>query len=94
MNKSALYKLIVNRVYLGEAVHKGTSYPGEHAAIVSRDLRDRARAVLQENPRVRAGRSRAKAPSLLRGLLFGADGRALSPTHTRKKGRRYRYYIS
>ncbi|WP_431304015.1 recombinase family protein [Sediminicoccus sp. BL-A-41-H5] len=93
-DKSALYKLLVNRVYLGEAVHKGTSYPGEHAGIVSQELWDRVHAILQESPRVRAGRSRGKAASLLRGLLFGADGRALSPTHTRKKGRLYRYYVS
>ena len=32
--KGVVYKLLVNRVYLGEAVHKGTSYPGEHAAII------------------------------------------------------------
>jgi DNA invertase Pin-like site-specific DNA recombinase len=93
-DKSALYKLLVNRVYLGEAVHKGTSYPGEHAGIVSQELWDRVHAVLQEGPRVRGGRSRGQAASLLRGLLFGADGRALSPTHTRKKGRLYRYYVS
>jgi DNA invertase Pin-like site-specific DNA recombinase len=28
-DKGAVYKLLVNRVYLGEAVHKGKSYPGE-----------------------------------------------------------------
>jgi site-specific DNA recombinase len=93
-DKSALYKMLVNRVYLGEAVHKGTSYPGEHAGIVSQELWDRVHAILQESPRVRAGRSRGQSASLLRGLLFGADGRALSPTHTRKKGRLYRYYVS
>jgi DNA invertase Pin-like site-specific DNA recombinase len=93
-DKGAVYKLLVNRVYLGEAVHKGTSYPGEHAGIVPRELWDRAHAVLQESPRVRAAKNRANAPSLLRGLLFGPDGRAMSPTHTRKKGRLYRYYVS
>jgi hypothetical protein len=30
----------------------------------------------------------------LKGLLFGPDGAAMSPTHTRKAGRLYRYYIS
>jgi len=43
---------------------------------------------------LRKALSRGQAASLLRGLLFGADGRALSPTHTRKKGRLYRYYVS
>jgi site-specific DNA recombinase len=30
----------------------------------------------------------------LRGLLYGPDGAAFSPTHTRKGGRLYRYYVS
>lgn len=93
-DKSALYKLLVNRVYIGEAVHKGTAYPGEHDAIIPRDLWDRVHAVLAESPRVRAAQSRQRAPALLRGLLFGPDGRAMSPSHTRKRGRLYRYYVS
>ncbi|WP_338928763.1 recombinase family protein [Roseomonas mucosa] len=93
-NKGAVYKLLVNRTFLGEAVHKGTSYPGEHAGIVPRELWDRAHAIMTESPRVRGAKNRANAASLLRGLLFGPDGRAMSPTHTRKKGRLYRYYVS
>jgi site-specific DNA recombinase len=93
-DKGAVYKLLNNRVYLGEAVHKGQSFPGEHAAIVPREVWDRVHDVLQESPRSRAGRSRAQTPALLRGLLFGSDGRALSPSHTRKGGRLYRYYVS
>ncbi len=93
-DKGAVYKLLVNRTFLGQAVHKGTSYPGEHAAIIPRELWDRVHAILQESPRARGAKNRATAPALLRGLLFGPDGRAMSPTHTRKKGRLYRYYVS
>ncbi|MBW6398891.1 recombinase family protein [Roseomonas sp. HJA6] len=93
-DKGAVYKLLVNRTFLGEAVHKGTSYPGEHAAIIPRDLWDRVHAIMVESPRARAAKNRATAPALLRGLIFGPDGRAMSPTHTRKKGRLYRYYVS
>jgi DNA invertase Pin-like site-specific DNA recombinase len=93
-DKGALYKLLVNRVYVGEAVHKGTSHPGEHVAIISQTLWDRVHAILQESPRERGAKNRAGAPSLLRGLLFGPDGRAMSPTYTRKGGRLYRYYVS
>ena len=32
IDKSFLYRMLNNRVYIGEAVHKGTSYPGEHKA--------------------------------------------------------------
>jgi site-specific DNA recombinase len=95
LDKGVLYRLLNNRVYIGEAVHKGTSYPGEHEPIIDHALWDQVHAVLRVSPRTRAGRARAQTPALLRGLLFGSDGAAMSPTNTRKKGGRlYRYYIS
>src|SRR5262245_2734628 len=39
--KGAVYKVLANRVYLGEAVHKGVAYPGEHAAIIDQRAWDR-----------------------------------------------------
>ncbi|WP_419900862.1 hypothetical protein [Roseomonas sp. USHLN139] len=50
--------------------------------------------MLQISPRARSNQNRAQAPALLKGLIFGVDGRALSPTHTRKNGRLYRYYVA
>ena len=94
IDKGFLYKLLTNRVYVGEAVHKGTAYPGEHQAIVTRALWDKVHAVLQESPRKRAADTRTTAPALLKGLIFGPTGCAMSPTHTRKGGRLYRYYVS
>jgi DNA invertase Pin-like site-specific DNA recombinase len=94
LDKTLLYRILRNRVYLGEAVHKGTSYPGEHEAIIDRKLWDQVHSILKESPRKRANNSRAQTPALLKGLLFGPDGAAMSPTHTRKSGRLYRYYIS
>jgi hypothetical protein len=86
--------MLNNRAYIGEAVHKGESYPGEHDAIIDRETWDRVHAILQESPRKRAARTRADTPALLKGLLFGPDGAAFSPTHTRKGDRLYRYYVS
>jgi DNA invertase Pin-like site-specific DNA recombinase len=94
LDKGDVYKLLNNRTYVGEAAHKGQIYPGEHQGIVPRQLWDRAHAVLQISPRSRAAQYRQHAPALLKGLLYGTDGRALSPTHTRKKGRLYRYYVA
>lgn len=85
---------MINRVYIGDAVHKGVPYPGEHQAIIDRNLWDQAHAILKQSPRRRAASARAQTPALLKGLLFGPDGAAMSPTHTRKAGRLYRYYIS
>jgi hypothetical protein len=43
---------------------------------------------------VRANDTRARVPFLLKGLVDGSDGRALTPWFTRKKnGRLYRYYL-
>ena len=94
IDKKYLYRMLNNRAYIGEAVHKGESYPGEHDAIVDRETWDKVHAILQESPRKRAARTRAEMPALLKGLLFGPDGAAFSPSHTRKGGRLYRYYIS
>ncbi len=46
-----------------------------------------------ESPRMRACHSRASTPALLKGLLFGPSGRAMSPAHTRRGGKLYRYYV-
>jgi hypothetical protein len=74
-------------------LYPDSEYPGEHAAIVSQSLWDKAQSILRESPRVRACRSRASTPALLKGLLFGPSGRAMSPTHTRRGGKLYRYYV-
>jgi site-specific DNA recombinase len=93
-DKGALYHLLNNRTYLGLAVHKGTAYPGEHAAIVDQDLWDKVHAILADNARTRSANTRAQTPALLKGLIFGPTGAAMSPTHTRKRNRLYRYYVS
>jgi DNA invertase Pin-like site-specific DNA recombinase len=94
IDKKFIYRMLNNRVYIGQAVHKGTSYAGEHKAIVDRDIWDKVHAILTESPRKRAANTRANTPALLKGLLYGPDGAAFSPTHTRKGGRLYRYYVS
>jgi len=94
VDKGYIYKVLKNRVYVGDAVHKGTAYPGEHQAIIDRPLWEKVHTIMQESPRKRAGHSRAQTPALLKGLIFGPTGCAMSPTHTRKGGRQYRYYVS
>ncbi len=94
IDKGFLYKLFRNRVYLGEAVHKGTSYPGEHEAIIDQSLWGKVHSILEVNYRQRAVKTRAQTPCLLKGLIFTETGIAMTPTHTRKGDRLYRYYIS
>jgi site-specific DNA recombinase len=93
-DKGAIYKTLNLRTYLGVVTHQGKVYPGEHQAIVPQDLWDRAHDIMRDSPRIRANQSRRQTPALLRGLIFGPDGRALSPTHTRRRGKLYTYYVS
>lgn len=94
VDKGFLYKLLNNRVYVGEAVHKGTAYPGAHAGIVDPDAFVRVQTILAANGRVRAAATRAATPALIKGLIFTAAGRAMTPHHTKKGSRLYRYYVS
>jgi DNA invertase Pin-like site-specific DNA recombinase len=93
-DKGYLYRLLNNRVYLGEAVHKGVSHRGEHDAIVPGDLWNKVHAILSENWRTRANHARTATPAPLKGLIRCAEhGCAMTPSYTRKKGRQYRYYV-
>jgi len=94
IDKGFLYKLLNNRVYIGEAVHKGTGFPGEHKAIIDQGLWDRVHGILKESPRKRAANTRAQTPALLKGLIFNEAGIAMTPTATKKGSRLYRYYTS
>jgi DNA invertase Pin-like site-specific DNA recombinase len=94
MSKNFLYRMLNNRAYIGEAVHKGTGYAGEHERLIDQRTWEQVQSILKESPRVRANNTRAETPALLKGLLYGPDGAAFSPTHTRKGDRLYRYYVS
>ena len=92
--RGALYHMLRNRIYLGEIVHKEESYPGEHDAIVDRDLWEQVQQRLAANRIERRSGFGAREASLLGGLLFDAEGRRLTPSHANKRGKRYRYYVS
>lgn len=92
--RGMLYYILKNRAYIGEAIHKGKSYPGEHTAIVEQAIFDKVQALISANRRDHIAKSRTKDPSLLAGLVYDHYGRRLSPSHTNKNGLRYRYYIS
>jgi site-specific DNA recombinase len=95
IDKGLIYKLLNNRIYLGELSHKDQWYQAEHAPIVDRDLWGSVHAILAVNRRTRSNMTRATTPFLLKGLVFGNDGHALTPWHSTKKttGKRYRYYL-
>ena len=75
-------------------MHKGTAHPGEHAAIIDQNLWDKVHGLISDSPHKRGTRPNGRAPAILKGLLFGPTGAAMTPVHTRKRGRLYRYYVT
>lgn len=93
-SRGGLYEVLRNRLYLGEIAHKDQSYPGEHEAIIDSDLWEAVQACRRLNTRGERTRRTAKAPSLLAGKIFLETGDRLTPSHTVKGHRRYRYYAT
>ena len=92
--RGGVLHLLKNRIYLGEIVHRGVSYPGEHEPIVPKGLWDAVQAKLATRDHAGDRAMRSLSPSLLVGLLHDGLGRRMSPSHANKQGKRYRYYIT
>lgn len=92
--RGGLAHLLQNPVYVGEVRHKDQRFPGEHRAIMERDLWDKVQQILDANRRDHVLGTRAEHPSLLAGMLFDEQGKGLTTTHTVRGSRRYRYYVS
>jgi hypothetical protein len=91
--RGPLAHLLRNRFYIGEVLFKGEVLVGEQPAIIDRDLFDAVQAKLTEQVGSHNA-SRAKSEALLLGRIFDDRGHRMSPSHVRKRGVRYRYYIS
>ena len=91
IDKALIYKLLHNRVYLGEIGHKGQWHPGKHEAIIEKDAWDTAQQLLIQNQQTRGNQHRATVPFLLKGIVFSQDGNAMTTWSTVKKktGKRY-----
>lgn len=96
IDRGLIYKILHNRTYLGELRHKEKWYAGKHSPIIDQALWDDVHSILATNAHKRGNHTRAKIHFLLKGMVFGEDGRALTCWSSTKKksGRRYRYYIS
>ncbi len=93
-SRGALYTLLKNPIYIGKVTHQAKRYEGQHTALLETALWDKVQARLNENRHKHHARKSVNDPSLLAGLLFDDNGHPLSPSHTRKQNRRYRYYVN
>jgi site-specific DNA recombinase len=93
-SRGALYTLLANPIYVGEVRHKTVHYQGQHEPILDRDLWQKVQQQLKAQGTARKGVMRKNTISPLAGKLFDMNGNRFVPSHTVKKGRRYRYYVS
>jgi len=93
-SRGSLYHLLNNRIYIGETVHRGESYPGQHEAIVPRELWNQASDLLRSNNKTHRSKKSQSTSSMLSGIVFDTKGVRFTPTHAVKSGKRYRYYTS
>ena len=94
--RGPLAYLLRNRFYIGEigeVVFKGEVFKGEQPAILERTLFDAVQTKLSEQvTNHETGRMASEA--MLMGRIFDDRGNRMSPTHARKGGVKYRYYLS
>jgi len=93
-SRGHVHRILTKRIYLGEVVHNGVTYPGEHDAIVDQETWGRTRALLSGNKQGSTRAETLSSASLLQGLLYDDAGNRMSPSHARRGERRYRYYVS
>ncbi len=93
--RGPLYYLLTNPVYAGRIRHHSTIHEGQHQAIIDPQTFDAVQAqLMQDAARKRGQLNGPPNKSVLAGRLFDETGDRLTPTHSKKKGQRYRYYIS
>jgi hypothetical protein len=92
LSRSTLRLLVTNVLYRGDIAHQGVVYPGEHPALVSREVwRD-------VNDKHKLGRTKIRryrsVENLLKGLVrCGHCGTLLTRSSTLRQGERHLYYL-
>jgi site-specific DNA recombinase len=93
-NKSRLYSLLTNVLFIGKVDFKGELYAGEHPAIVDDLTFERAQLLLKHNGRTGGVQVRNKYGALLKGVLrCKCCDAAMIHSHTKRRDRLYRYYV-
>jgi site-specific DNA recombinase len=93
-DKNALYGMLRNVAYLGKLKYKSEVHEGEHEPIISRDVWTRVQSLLRRNGSDGGAQVRNRFGAFLKGLLYCKTCQcAMSPSHSTKKNKRYRYYI-
>ncbi|WP_171103583.1 recombinase family protein [Ruegeria sp. HKCCD7255] len=93
-DRGHIHHLLSNPIYSGRIRHKGQVYEGQHPAIIDPAVWERVQQLLTDGAARERGVKQKAKRSLLAGKLFDETGDRLTPSHSRKNGKRLRYYIS
>jgi hypothetical protein len=69
-------------------------FEGQHPAIIDQALWEAVENKRVDNQQAQEQRPKAPSDSLLTGLLFNSEGLRLTPSHSQKQSKRFRYYLS
>lgn len=102
MTRGQIHYLLHNPIYIGLIRHKKINWPGLHKAIVETAKWEEVNRLLKSaasKPRAtkqvdNVSPKRPGSIAILKGKLFDEDGDRLTPTHSIKNGKKYRYYVS
>ena len=93
-SRGHLYKMLSNPIYIGQIPHKDEVHAGQLPALIDMQTWEAVRKTMTEHLQgFRSGENNAW-PSILIGLAHDGAGRRLTPVHTRKRSKIYRYYSS
>lgn len=92
--RGPLTALLQNPIYAGKVRHGDELYDGEHEAIIGQQMFEKVQNIFAANRRDKALGKKSRNPSLLTGMITDPDGRPMTPCHTTKGSRRYRYYMT
>ena len=97
LSRGQIHKILTNPVYRGLIRHRDRCWPGTHHAIVDENLWAEVQDHLQAASAKRRG-ARSSAPAdghaAFKGKVRDEKGDLLTPTHTIRRGRKLRYYVS
>ncbi len=94
ITKTALHRLLSNVLYIGKIRYKHEIHIGEQPALIDLETWAKVQALLQRNGRSGGGPNHNTAGFLLKGLLrCQACDCSMTPSHTSRGNRRYRYYV-
>ena len=93
-DRGHIHHILTNPIYAGRIRHKGQVYEGQHPAIIEPAVWEQVQQMLIEGAAKARGMIGKATRSLLVGKLYDETGDRLTPSHSKKNGKRLSYYIS